>query len=169
MIWQRLDGGFAVKRTSVVGKVCACRHSGSAAGRTGEGGGHSAHPRSANISQAFEQQADKVERGTLDLIKGLGSALLREKRLEPRATVRSWSTAARWWIGLGREHGPWWLRPRGDARVIRSKCSAPALARGGTLRSTERRQPRFLIAISAASPIRRDWRSALWAMRRSRT
>jgi ribose 5-phosphate isomerase A len=110
--------------------------------------------------------ADEVERGTLNLIKGLGGALLREKIAPPRVTaLRSWSTAARWWIGLGREHrspSKWWTSAW-RRRANRSKCSAPALAR-----ACHRARPSlpiaatvFLIAISAASPIRRDWRGAL--------
>jgi ribose 5-phosphate isomerase A len=72
--------------------------------------------------------ANEVERGTLNLIKGLGGALLREKIVA--AASHRLSTAASWWTGLERTHlSLSKLSPSGSRRSKnRLKCSAPALA-----------------------------------------
>ena len=111
--------------------------------------------------------ADEVERGTLNLIKGLGGALLREKIVAAashrlaivvdgsQAGGSAWDANARF---PSRSSPSGWKQPG-----QRSKCSAPApgcACRRPASPSSPTAATAFSTAISAASPIRRDWKSA---------
>ena len=110
--------------------------------------------------------ADEVERGTLNLIKGLGGALLREKIVAAASHRLAIVVDGSKLVDRLGTHTPVPVEvvafgleaTRAVARSARRQRSRCACRRARPLSPTA--ATAFLIAISAASPIRRDWRSA---------